>query len=83
MEATEIERKSSGNRHPAYAVAYVVHALINYNLHLTGGVYAYKCKFTISETTDKQDLVWGKSYKWNITLGSSFPIKYTPHTHAT
>jgi hypothetical protein len=57
MEATEVDRKSSVNRHPAYAVSYVVHALENYNFNLAGGVYAYKCKFTISEITDKQDLV--------------------------
>ena len=77
MEATEIDRKSSGNRHPAYALSYAVHALENNNLHLTGGVCAYKCKFTISEITDgqtnRQDLVWGNSYEWEITLGSSFP----------
>jgi hypothetical protein len=24
--------------------------------------------------TNRQDLVWGNSYKWDITLGSSFPI---------
>jgi hypothetical protein len=55
MEATEIDRESIGDRHPAYAVSYVVHALGIYNLHLTGVVNAFKCKFTISEITDKQE----------------------------
>ena len=38
----------------------------------------YNCKFTISEIADRQtnrqNLVWGNSCKWDITLGCSFPI---------
>jgi hypothetical protein len=41
----------------------------NYNLHLMGGIY-YKCKFTISEITYKQDLVWGISYKGDSLSGA-------------
>jgi hypothetical protein len=56
------------NRHPAYAVSYVVHAVENYISREGFTRISVNLRFRKLQT-NRQDLVWGNLFKWDITIG--------------